>query len=137
MSDPGPALARAAEALAGTRFRLHGRDPATGLDCVGLVAAALSACGREAPAPSDYGLRNASIEAALAFARRAGFAPCDDPTAPGDLLLVRPGPLQHHLLIALAGDGFVHAHAGLRRVTVSPGPVWWPILRHWRLGPSI
>ncbi len=30
----------------------------------------------------------------------------------------RPGPGQHHLLVALGGAGFVHAHAGLRRVVV-------------------
>ena len=31
------ALAEAAAALVGSRFRLHGRDPATGLDCIGGV----------------------------------------------------------------------------------------------------
>ena len=39
----GAALAAAAESLVGTRFRLHGRDPDTGLDCVGLLAASLAA----------------------------------------------------------------------------------------------
>ncbi len=34
-------LAAAALNLIGTPFRLHGRDPATGLDCVGLVAEAM------------------------------------------------------------------------------------------------
>jgi cell wall-associated NlpC family hydrolase len=130
------AFAQAAESLAGTRFRLHGRDPATGLDCIGLLATSLAAIGRETPAPSAYRLRNSSIDAALAFAPRAGLVRCDGEPRPGDVLLVRPGPLQHHLLVALAGKRFVHAHAGLRRVTVTPGPLAWPILRHWRLGCS-
>jgi cell wall-associated NlpC family hydrolase len=128
-----PAFARAAENLAGTRFRLRGRDPATGLDCVGLVAAALATTGRDPPAPSGYGLRNSSINEALGFASGAGFDECAGEPIAGDLLLVRPGPLQHHLLIALERGRFVHAHAGLRRVTITPGPAPWPILRHWRL----
>lgn len=131
------AFARAAESLAGTRFRLHGRDPAIGLDCVGLVAAALTAIGRAVPAPSAYGLRNGSIDAALAFAPSAGLACCDGEPQPGDVLLVCSGPLQHHLLVALAGGRFVHAHAGLRRVAITPGPLAWPVLRHWRLCPSV
>jgi cell wall-associated NlpC family hydrolase len=133
VSDAGPAFASAAEKLAGARFRLHGRDPATGLDCVGLVAAALAASGRKVPAPSDYRLRNTSIDAALAFAPQMGFVSCDGPIEPGDLVLVQTGPLQHHVLIALEHERFVHAHAGLRRVTVTPGPLTWPIERHWRL----
>lgn len=129
----GVALALAAEALIGTRFRLHGRDPATGLDCVGLVAAALEAIGRPASAPSAYGLRNRDIAAVLAFAPRAGFGEISGPALPGDVLLVRAGPLQEHLLIAAPGGRFVHAHAGLRRVVATPGPLACPILRHWRL----
>lgn len=129
----GPAFARAAEKLAGIRFRLHGRDPATGLDCVGVLGAALAAIGRNPPIPSCYGLRNRSIERALAFVPGTGFVPCAGETLPGDLLLAGVGPLQQHLLIPLEGGRFVHAHAGLRRVTITPGPVPWPILRHWRL----
>jgi cell wall-associated NlpC family hydrolase len=135
--SPARAFAQAAESFSGTRFRLHGRDPATGLDCVGLVAAALAAIGREAPVPAGYRLRNTSIDAALACAAGAGFVRRAGEPEPGDVLLVRPGPFQHHLLVALAGGRFVHAHAGLRRVTVTPGPLAWPILRHWRLAPSV
>ena len=131
--SPGDALAQAAQTLAGTRYRLHGRDPRTGLDCVGLLAAALRAIGREAPAPSRYGLRNRDIAGALAFAPLAGLVDAPGPVRSGDVLLVRPGPLQHHLLIAGAAGDFIHAHAGLRRVVATPGPIAWPVLRHWRL----
>ena len=121
-------LALAAQALVGTRFRLYGRDPATGLDCVGLVAAALGAT-----APTGYRLRNRDIAAALAFAPAAGLAKVSGPIEPGDVLLVRGGPAQHHLLIAGPRGGFIHAHAGLRRVVATPGPLPWPLERHWRL----
>lgn len=51
---------------------------------------------------------------------------------PGDVLLVRPGPAQVHLLVCARDGRFVHAHAGLRRVVAMPGPHGWPVLRHWR-----
>lgn len=118
-----------AEALVGAPFRLHGRDPAHGLDCVGLVACALAGVA----APTGYALRNSSIARHLAVAGRAGFVAAEGPIARGDLILAVPGPAQHHLLVALSEDRFVHAHAGLRRVVVQPGPLDWPIAAHWRL----
>jgi cell wall-associated NlpC family hydrolase len=121
-------VALAAEALIGVPFRLYGRDPATGLDCVGLVALALGA-----DAPRDYRLRNRDISSALALAPFAGLADADGPVEPGDVLLARSGPAQHHLLIADTRGGFVHAHAGLRRVVATPGPLPWPVERRWRL----
>lgn len=127
------ALAHAALRLAGTRFRLHGRDPATGLDCVGLLAASLAAIGRKARLPARYGLRNRDIAEALAFAPAAGLAEVCGPIVAGDVLLAQPGPLQHHLLIAGPSGEFIHAHAGLRRVVAAPTKPVWPIVRHWRL----
>ena len=102
----GVRLAAAAEALVGAPFRLHGRDPATGLDCVGVVTAALSAIGRQAKEPQGYGLRNRSIARLLALAEVNGFAETCEPIAVGDLLLVRPGPAQHHLLLATGRNRF-------------------------------
>lgn len=129
----GAALARAAAALAGAPFRLHGRDPATGLDCVGLYTAAMAAIGRPVAIPPAYGLRNSDLAHPLSFAGQAGLRDAQGPVMPGDVLLLRLGPAQAHLAIALSGGGFVHAHAGLRRVAVSPGPIIHPILRHWRI----
>lgn len=122
-------FANRAGALVGTRFRLHGRDPAHGLDCVGLVACALGGVA----APTGYALRNSSIVRHLAFAERAGFRAATGPVIRGDCILALPGPAQHHLLIALDGDRFIHAHAGLGRVVLQPGPLPWPIAAHWRL----
>lgn len=122
-------FAARAEALVGTPFRLGGRDPGSGLDCIGLVTSACNA----AEAPSGYGLRNTDIKKHLAFAARAGFVPVGGEVRRGDLILARPGPAQHHLLVALGTGRFVHAHAGLRRVALHLGPLAWPEAARWRL----
>jgi len=132
----GAEFAAAAEALVGAPFRLHGRDPAAGLDCVGVVAAAFKACGREVREPRGYGLRNRSVAPLLDLAAANDLVETDGPIAPGDVLLVRPGPGQHHLLVASCPGRFVHAHAGLRRVVAQPGPLPWPTQRRWRLAPT-
>ncbi|WP_435200195.1 NlpC/P60 family protein [Qipengyuania sp. 902] len=140
MSARADAFARAAEALIGTPFALHGRCPQHGLDCVGLVACALADCGIAPRIPEGYGLRNANIARFLVLAHGNGFDAARTPKSGqitrGDLLLVTPGPAQSHLLIALRPDYFVHAHAGLRRVAVHNGPLGWPIEHHWRLRAS-
>ena len=122
-------FAHAAEALLGVPFRLGGRDRASGVDCVGLVVCALGA----AEAPVGYALRNSDIDRHLAFAGRAGFVRAAGRVARGDLVLAVPGPAQHHVLIALAPQRFVHAHAGLRRVVIHAGPLPWPERARWRL----
>jgi hypothetical protein len=64
---------------------------------------------------------------------RSGLAAAAGPTRAGDVLLIRPGPAQHHLVIAATAGGFVHAHAGLRRVVLTPAPLGWTVEHHWRL----
>lgn len=123
-------FAARAESLVGTPFRLGGRDPATGLDCVGLVAWAL---GPQTPAPRGYRLRNSGIAHHLAFVQAAGFAPANAPARRGDMILAVPGPAQHHLLVVLGPDRFIHAHAGLRRAVVHRGPLPWDEIALWRL----
>ena len=132
----GDQLARAAEALIGSPFRLHGRDPATGLDCIGVLAAALKATGHSAVLPSDYSLRNRRIPDTAAAAASAGLAPAKGECAAGDVVLCRVSACQFHLAIALGPDRFIHAHAGLGRVVLSPAPLPWPILQHWRPAPT-
>lgn len=133
MSGPGAALAVAAERLVGVPFRLHGRDPERGLDCVGLVAAALAATGRVVRAPTGYRLRPGCIDGFLEAAERSGLIDAEGPAAPGDVLLVRAGPAQPHLVVAASWGDFVHAHAGLGRVVLTPPPLGWPVERRWRL----
>lgn len=126
-------FAAAAEALEGTKFRLHGRTRAGGLDCIGLAALALADCGREVRAPQGYALRNSDIARHLRLAASNGFADTGNSPARGDLLLVRAGPAQCHLLVACGGGRFVHAHAGSRRVVRDRGLPDAAVLRHWRL----
>jgi len=123
----GAAVVAAARAAVGAPFRLHGRDVATGLDCVGLAAVAL---GRGAP--RDYRLRTGDAAATAAQLRAAGLVEVAE-AAPGDLLLCRSGPGQLHLAIRCE-DGIIHADAIARRVVARPGPVPWPVLGCWRLG---
>lgn len=129
----GDRLAAAAEALAGVPFRLHGRDPGTGLDCIGVLAAALAAMGRNAPLPNGYALRARFLPELGAIAGACGFAEAGGTIHPGDVLFVRMGPCQFHMVIAARQGGFVHAHAGLKRVTLFDGPLAWPVAGHWRL----
>ncbi|MCA0979068.1 peptidoglycan endopeptidase [Qipengyuania flava] len=139
-------FAAAAERLVGTPFRLHGREPEHGLDCVGVVLCALRRCGVDGGgfAPC-YGLRNSSIAALLPMAAALGLREVEGGRQRGDVLLVRAGPAQQHLLVitegvrtgnvSTGGDCFVHAHAGLRRVVLQHGADAWPLIRHWRLSP--
>lgn len=134
-ADAG-AFARAAEGLIGTPFRLHGRDPASGLDCVGLVFASLAAIGRDPVAPRGYGLRNCTIAHWLRHAGWSGLALTDGAVLRGDVLLVQPSPVQHHLLIVSHPGEVVHAHAGLRHVVRQPLMPDARVALHWRLAPQ-
>ncbi|WBY16845.1 peptidoglycan endopeptidase [Erythrobacteraceae bacterium WH01K] len=123
----------------GTPFRLHGRDPASGLDCVGLVAASLARIGVRFRPPDRYALRNRSIAPLVAQMEHAPLHRLDPDTPPfatGDICLCTIGFGQHHVLI-VAGPAegrqrsFIHAHAGLRRVVLTPGDPEWPVVARW------
>lgn len=115
----------AALALVGCRFRLHGRDPETGLDCVGVVALA---AGLEAP--RGYALRGGDASAIGSALEKQGLVR-EREARPGDVLLMRTGPAQLHLGIRTT-SGLVHADAGLRRVVERPGAPEWEVLGIWR-----
>jgi cell wall-associated NlpC family hydrolase len=116
--------------LIGTPFRLHGRDPATGLDCVGLVAAAYGVRA----VPERYRLCGPELAVAEAWLRACGAVPVRDGAAVGDIIVLDMGSggrRQMHLV--LHGPlGVVHAHAGLRRVVLSPEP-GGVMLGRWRI----
>ncbi len=142
MSEKGEALAAAAARLIGTPFRLHGRDPVTGLDCVGLIEAAMQGAGYALDTPLSYRLRNASIAPLLNALGEAPARRTDEPNIPdlaGDIVLCVLGSGQHHLLIIEHSGArpssqvsFIHAHAGLRRVVRTPGTPPWPAFARWR-----
>ena len=127
-------IAEKALELCGKKFRFHGRDPATGVDCIGLAELCLSGAGVDCEAPTGYSLRGGNLEQVSKFMALAGFTqlPPDSVLCEGDIVLVRPSPVQLHFMIRTQ-DGFVHAHAGLSKVSFCPGGAPWPILSIFRL----
>jgi len=125
MTRSAEAIVARARALIGVRFRPQGRSAGAGLDCVGLVGAAL-----EASPPSGYRPHGTTMAQVRAAMRRAGLSPAGAMAA-GDVLVMKSGPQQLHLGI-WTGEGLVHADAGLRRVVERPGPPHWPVIGIWR-----
>jgi hypothetical protein len=117
-----------AQALVGTRFRPQGRGE-SGLDCVGVIVATFGISPDAVR--RDYELRGDHLSALrqelnLHFRRvpRSGIRP-------GDAMLMSAGDRQLHLGVRTAA-GFVHAHAGLRRVVETPGVPEWPVIAVYR-----
>lgn len=118
--------------MVGARFRLQGHDPATGLDCVGLVWAAYAAAGRRVARPAGYPLRGWELERIERALAAAGFVRTGDAMRPGDVVLIALPARQYHL--GLTGfDTFIHAHAGLRRVVETPLDAGTRSAGRWRL----
>lgn len=127
-------IATEALALVGAPFRLHGRSPETGLDCVGLALLAAERAGLRIGQLPTYQMRGTSLARVEEALRAAGFERAVRGAA-GDLLVARSGPMQLHLMIR-TGQGIVHADAGLGRVVRMPAPSPWPLLGQWRLAAS-
>lgn len=136
MSELAERFARGAESLVGAPFRLHGRDVATGLDCVGVIACALASCGLPVVEPRPYRLRMTGFANLDELAAVNGFEAAVSAIARGDLLLVTPGPGQFHLMCAVSPGSAVHAHAGLRRVVRQPLCDGQGLRSHFRLAPT-
>ena len=120
--------AERARALVGTRFRPQGRGE-QGLDCVGVVLATF-----HMPAGStrtDYRLNGDHMreirEQLAAHFRRVP----KNRLREGDVMLLAAGQRQMHLAIKTRA-GFVHAHAGIRRVVETPGEPQWPLVGVYR-----
>jgi cell wall-associated NlpC family hydrolase len=127
----GDEVAAAARALVGVRFRAQGRDPALGLDCVGVVAEALRRAGAAAAIPRNYAVARGRLPVG---AVPADFVVCDGGVV-GDVLLCRVAATQLHLAVR-AYDGIIHADALARRVVARPGAVPWPLESAWRWMPE-
>jgi murein DD-endopeptidase / murein LD-carboxypeptidase len=134
LDDVGARISARAASHIGAPFRLHGRSAIGGFDCVGLATDALRHVGLPCAAPGDYSLRGQYEADAFTFFESHFFARLTrhETPRPGDFALVRPAPRQLHVMICAAG-GFVHAHAGLRRVVLTPAPTQWPVIGQWRL----
>ncbi|MBL0115006.1 MAG: C40 family peptidase [Sphingomonadales bacterium] len=116
-----------ARALLNIRFRLHGRTPELGLDCVGLIAFAYRLDDR---VPNGYSLRSRDLAHWERVIRAHGFVRRRVDWRRGDLLVVCPGPAQIHLGL-WTGDSLIHADAGLGRIVETPGTPRWPVLSAW------
>jgi hypothetical protein len=100
---------------------------------VGVFAAALLAIGRSPGLPTGYTLRNRRLPDLAAIAHACGLIEANEPVQPGDVLMLQVSACQAHLAIAVAAGGFVHAHAGLRRVVRQNALPDWPVIGRWRL----
>ena len=117
-----------ARALVGVPFRPQGRSEG-GLDCVGVV---IETFGVESKTVRrNYRLRGDHL------AELTASLDCEFRQVPktqlrcGDVMLLDTGSDQLHLAISTE-QGFVHAHAGIRRVVETPGTPDWPLLRVYR-----
>ncbi len=134
--ETAAAIATVARVCVGARFRFQGRDPAIGLDCVGLADFVYRTVGAEPVLPAGYALRGGDVRDAEAWLSASGFVSIGEPAArAGDLLVLRPGARQLHLAVH-SGTGFIHADLGLRRVVETPGRPIWPLLAIWRWRPD-
>ena len=113
-----------ARSMVGVKFRPQGRDPATGLDCVGVVVRAFGI-----PPESvrrDYRLRGAHCAEIDRVLSRWFERIAPEQTCLGDVMLFEVSQSQIHLAIACGGT-FVHADASIRRVVETPMPPDWPL----------
>ncbi len=133
MFDPKQnGVATRALELVGTPFKLHGRSPQYGLDCVGLVAECLRNVGIKIDPLPRYFLRGDYSQIAARFLCEPDFVLIENEGAePGDIILVQIAADRQHFQV-ITRAGLVHAHAGLGRIVLSPTEPEWPILRRWR-----
>lgn len=117
-----------AKALVGTRFRAQGRGP-SGLDCIGVVLRTFEIS--DAEVRSDYEIRASDVRELRAEILEHFRRVKRTDMRSGDVLLLQPGLYQIHLAVRTQ-LGFVHAHAGLRRVVETPGLPEWPLLGVYR-----
>jgi murein DD-endopeptidase / murein LD-carboxypeptidase len=110
-----PNFVAAARACLGSRFRLQGRHPDTGLDCIGLVVWSAQQCGMVVPDAQDYLLSDnpARLDAGLLAAPIESIDSAD--LASGDIVrLLSHGQPLH---LAICGDGtLIHADVRCRKV---------------------
>lgn len=111
----GEDVARAAVALVGTPFRRQGRHPSTGLDCQGLVVAAVLAAGGALP-PEALRPADPNRSRLLAALRRHTTPIRQQPGALA--IILRPGWVHMGVLTAtglchaLEGQGVIHHPLG-------------------------
>lgn len=125
-------IADAALELVGTPFRLRGRDPSTGIDCMGLIEFALTKAGVPVRMPRTYTLRQRNADQVfITVATQCGLRPSTATPHRNDILFFALNGFQHHLAISLGPADIVHAHAGLGRTLVGKPDPDWRLLHVW------
>jgi cell wall-associated NlpC family hydrolase len=129
MSNFKSAAVQRARSLVGVPFRPQGRDPATGLDCIGLVL-----CAFEIPelgVRRDYRLAGNDTSELDGELRRFFRRRSAGRREAGDVILCITGRGQCHLAVECGGS-FIHADARLRRVVETPGSPPWGLAAAYR-----
>ena len=135
MSDNAAAvIAARAVSQIGVRFKLHGRLAGHALDCAGLTAYAIQPFGNGVIVPQDYFLRGDFEEKIETYLDNSNCIrlPPETQILCGDILLLQVAASQQHLAI-MSEKGIVHAHAGLRKVVLTPLPLPWQLRAIWRI----
>jgi murein DD-endopeptidase / murein LD-carboxypeptidase len=105
----------AARLCLGARFRLQGRQPETGLDCIGLIIWSAKRAGLVVPDAQDYLLSDnpARLDAGLLA---APIVPIDPATiAAGDIVRLLSNGQPLHLAIC-GSESLIHADIKCRKV---------------------
>lgn len=108
VASPAPRLDIAARAYLGTPFLHQGRDPAIGIDCVGLVALCVRDCGLSHLLSHDFTSyhRNPAHGELERRLRAALGAPVTGGLRPGDVVSMSfAGQTRHVGVIGAAPDG--------------------------------
>lgn len=117
-----------ARALVGTRFRPQGRSE-EGMDCIGVVLATFGISPDQVR--RDYRLRgNDARELREQLERHFRRVPKVQLRS-GDVMLFWINERQLHLAVKTMA-GFVHAHAGIKRIVETPGDPHWPLIGVYR-----
>jgi len=126
----------AAREFIGVPWAHQGRNPAVGIDCVGLVVLSLRACGIEVKDRTDYGRHpDGSIRAEITAALGA---PAQG-VQPGDVALVNFRAERHVGIVSCDRDGLTLIHADSHRGKVVEHPMdarWLArVVATWRVAP--
>ena len=117
-----------ARGLIGTRFRAQGRDPDSGVDCLGLAIVAYDLDGHTIR--RDYRLSGEHRRELTAGLERQFRRVAQSQARAGDLMLMRTAERHYHLAIR-TDAGFVHADVR-RGVVETPGAPSWPVVASYR-----
>ena len=116
MSTKGEQIAAAAEAMVGTPFRHQGRNPRSGVDCVGVVLCSVWSAGLDITDCIGYGPLPKSDVLLEELGKRARRVHRDD-AQPGDVLIFQyKADLPIHFAVLVGSEHMVHAHSSTGKV---------------------